>query len=218
MARVRQWPAMVVEGDTEEDVWRQARADWQALLVGGRILQRDLEATPTGHPWQPWAGMVAEEPDWNAVHASLHQSREDIHRASAEESMLILDTNHLSRFQRRDPPVTTRVLATPALELATTVIPGEEPWRGRVDRGRRARSDAAVGRADHRVLATFCSFRPMTVIDLDAQAQTFVTRRGAQSMRLGTLDLQDCGHGPQSRGDPRDAESSRFRREAFAQP
>jgi predicted nucleic acid-binding protein len=36
--------------------------------------------------------------------------------------MFILDTDHISLFQRRDPHVTARVLATSALELATTVI------------------------------------------------------------------------------------------------
>jgi len=36
--------------------------------------------------------------------------------------MYILDTDHVSLFQRNDPPVTARVLATPPLELATTVV------------------------------------------------------------------------------------------------
>ena len=40
--------------------------------------------------------------------------------------MFILDTDHISLFQRRHPHVTTRVLATSALELATTVITVEE--------------------------------------------------------------------------------------------
>jgi predicted nucleic acid-binding protein len=56
--------------------------------------------------------------------------------------MFILDTDHISLFQRRDPHVTARVLATPALELATTVITVEEQLRGRLDGVRRARSDA----------------------------------------------------------------------------
>jgi tRNA(fMet)-specific endonuclease VapC len=181
---------MGVEGDTEEAGWRQARADVQALLVGGRIIHLDLEATPEGHPWQPLAGMVADDPDWDAFQASLHQYREAINRASAEASMLIRDTDHISRFQRRDPPVTTRVWATPALELATTVITGAEPWRGRVERVRRARSDAEVGRADPNVLATFFSFRTLTGIDVDEQAQTLFTRQRAQRRCMGTLDLR----------------------------
>ena len=50
--------------------------------------------------------------------------------------MFILDTDHLSLFQRRDPHVTARVLATSALELATTVITVEEQVRGRLERVR----------------------------------------------------------------------------------
>jgi len=104
--------------------------------------------------------------------------------------MFILDTDHISLFQRRDPHVTAHVLATPALELATTVITVEEQLRGRLDRVRRARSDAEVVRAYHSLLATFFYFRTMTVIDFDEQAQTFFTRLRAQRTRIGTLDLR----------------------------
>ena len=85
IARVRQWPAIVVEGDTEEEVLRKAQADLQALLVGGRMIPLDLDATPEGHPWQPCAGMCADDPDGDAFQTSLQQYREDSDRASAEE-------------------------------------------------------------------------------------------------------------------------------------
>jgi predicted RNase H-like HicB family nuclease len=42
IARVRQWPVIVVEGESEEEVLRQAQADLQALLAGGRIIQLEL--------------------------------------------------------------------------------------------------------------------------------------------------------------------------------
>ena len=35
IARVRQWPEIVVEGDSEEEVLRKAQADLKSLLVGG---------------------------------------------------------------------------------------------------------------------------------------------------------------------------------------
>jgi len=66
--------------------------------------------------------------------------------------MFILDTDHISLFPRRDPHVTARVLATPALELATTVITVEEQVRGRLDRVRRAHSGTKVVRAYRRLL------------------------------------------------------------------
>ena len=44
--------------------------------------------------------------------------------------MFILDTDHVSLFQRNDPHVSARVLATPPLELATTVVTVEEQLSG----------------------------------------------------------------------------------------
>ena len=104
--------------------------------------------------------------------------------------MFILDTDHLSLFQRRDPHVTARVLATSALELATTVITMEEQVRGRLDRVRRARSDTEVVRAYRSLLATFVYFRTITIMDFDEQAQTIFQRLHAQRIRIGTLDLR----------------------------
>ena len=85
IARVRQWPAIVVEGDTEEEVLRKAQADLQSLLVGGRIIQLDLDAKPEGHPWQQFAGMFASDPDWEAFQASIREYREEIDRDSHED-------------------------------------------------------------------------------------------------------------------------------------
>ena len=104
--------------------------------------------------------------------------------------MFILDTDHLSLFQRRHPHVTARVLATSALELATTVITVEEQLRGRLERVRRARSDAEVVRAYRSLLATFLYFRTITIIDFDEQAQMIFQRLRAQRIRIGTLDLR----------------------------
>ena len=104
--------------------------------------------------------------------------------------MFILDTDHLSLFQRRDPHVTARVLATSALELATTVITVEEQVRGRLDRVRRARSDTEVVRAYRRLLATFLYFRTITIMDFDEQAQTIFQHLRAERIRIGTLDLR----------------------------
>ncbi len=61
--------------------------------------------------------------------------------------MFVLDTDHVLPFQRNDPHVSARVLATPPQELTTTVIAVEEQLRGRLDRVRRARSDEEVVRA-----------------------------------------------------------------------
>ena len=53
-------------------------------------------------------------------------------------SEYVLDTDHLSLFQRRHPQVTARVLAHPATHLAVTIITVEEQLRGRPSQIRRA--------------------------------------------------------------------------------
>src|SRR5712692_4289014 len=104
--------------------------------------------------------------------------------------MFILDTDHVSLFQRNDPHVSARVLATPPQELATTVITVEEQLRGRLERVRRARSDAEVVRAYHDLLATSSYFRTITIIGFDEQAQTIFRRLRVHGIRIGTQDLR----------------------------
>jgi predicted RNase H-like HicB family nuclease len=82
IARVRQWPAIMVEGDSEEEVLRKARADLQSLLVGGRIIQLELEAQPEAHPWQRFAGMFADDPDWEDFQESIQAYREELDRGA----------------------------------------------------------------------------------------------------------------------------------------
>ena len=62
--------------------------------------------------------------------------------------------------------------------------------RGRLDRVRRARSDAEVVRAYRSLLATFLYFRTITIIDFGEQAQMMFQHLRAQRMRMGTLDLR----------------------------
>jgi predicted RNase H-like HicB family nuclease len=85
MARVRAWPEILVEGDTEEEVLRKAQADLKALLMTGRIIQLELDVKPDEHPWQAFAGMFADDPDWDAFQAAIQRYREDIDGSGAEE-------------------------------------------------------------------------------------------------------------------------------------
>ena len=85
IARVRQWPVIVVEGESEAEVLRQAQADLQALLAGGRMIQLELDANPEAHPWQAFAGMFADDPDWEAFQEAVQQYREETDRTGAEE-------------------------------------------------------------------------------------------------------------------------------------
>jgi tRNA(fMet)-specific endonuclease VapC len=50
--------------------------------------------------------------------------------------MYILDTDHISLFQRNNPSVVASVSETPPDRLATTIITFEEQIRGRLDRSK----------------------------------------------------------------------------------
>ena len=104
--------------------------------------------------------------------------------------MFILDTDHISLFQRRDVAVSTRVLATPVVELATTVITVEEQMRGRLARIRRARNDAEVVRAYRSLLATLVFFQSITAMPFDEPAQAIFSSLRARRPRVGTQDLR----------------------------
>jgi predicted RNase H-like HicB family nuclease len=84
VARVCQWPAIVAESDTEEDALRKAKVSLQSLLAGGRIVQLEVDIKPEEHPWQQFAGMFADDPDWEALQASMREYREEIDRDSCE--------------------------------------------------------------------------------------------------------------------------------------
>ena len=84
IARVRQWPVIVVEGDSEEEVLRKAQSDLESPLVGGRIIQLELETQPEAHPWQRFAGMFADDPDWDAFQESMQAYRAELDRESPE--------------------------------------------------------------------------------------------------------------------------------------
>ena len=84
IARVRQWPEIIVEGDTEETVLAQARADLKALLTSGRVVQLDLEIEPDEHPWLKFAGVFAEDPDWDLFQASIQQYRTELDQTLSE--------------------------------------------------------------------------------------------------------------------------------------
>jgi predicted RNase H-like HicB family nuclease len=85
IARVRAWPEIVVEGDTEEEALCKARADLQALLMAGRIVQLSLDVKSDVRPWQQFAGMFADDPDWDAFQAAIQQYREERDRSCTEE-------------------------------------------------------------------------------------------------------------------------------------
>jgi tRNA(fMet)-specific endonuclease VapC len=104
--------------------------------------------------------------------------------------MFILDTDHVSLLQRKHPQVSVRVLATPPLELATTIITVEEQLRGRLDRVRQAQTDEEITKAYQNLLATFLQLHAITIMGFDDSAQKIFRTLRAQRIRIGTQDLR----------------------------
>jgi len=88
IARVCQWPAISAESDTEDKALCKVQSYLTSLLAGGRIVQLEVlevDIKPEGHPWQQFARMFADDPDWEAFQASIQKYRENMDRASHED-------------------------------------------------------------------------------------------------------------------------------------
>ncbi len=104
--------------------------------------------------------------------------------------MYILDTDHISLFQRNHPHLTPRILATPALTLTTTIITVEEQLRGRLDRVRQAKTDVAITRAYQNLWVTVQFFQTITIIGFDKAALNIFKNLRTQKIRIGTQDMR----------------------------
>ncbi len=104
--------------------------------------------------------------------------------------MYILDTDHISLFQRNNPTVVSNVLKRPQSSLATTVITAEEQLRGRLAMIRKARKDEKIVNAYDNLLATILYFRTITIIGFDNKSQTIFRKLREQKIRIGTQDLR----------------------------
>ncbi len=104
--------------------------------------------------------------------------------------MFILDTDHISLFQRNNPIVVSNVLKTSQSRLATTIITVEEQVRGRLGMIRKARKDEKIINAYDNLLATVLYFRTIKVIGFDDNSQTIFRKLREQKIRVGTYDLR----------------------------
>ena len=85
IAHVRQWPAVNAEGETEEEALRKIQMDLKSLLSKGRVVQLEIDEASEEHPWKQFAGMFADDPDWNAFQAAIQQYREERDESCGED-------------------------------------------------------------------------------------------------------------------------------------
>lgn len=102
----------------------------------------------------------------------------------------VLDTDHLSLYQRGVEPLVTKLLQHPPGELAITVITIEEQLRGRLAQVRNATHTARLAQAYHWLHETFDQLSRFTVLDFDVSAATAYDNLFTRKLRIGTQDLR----------------------------
>ncbi|MBD0264213.1 MAG: type II toxin-antitoxin system VapC family toxin [Tolypothrix sp. Co-bin9] len=103
--------------------------------------------------------------------------------------LCILDTDHISLFQREHPVVTKRVNQANPKQIATTIITVEEQIRGRLAQIKKSSSDTIV--LDYAKLdATLNFFKSINVLDFTQDANSCYQDLVRQKIRIGTQDLR----------------------------
>lgn len=105
-------------------------------------------------------------------------------------SLWILDTDHLSLFQRGHLLVSERVNAIPLEQLVTTIITFEEQIYGRLNRIRRAVSQEGLVLAYTQLQETLEDFKTIKVLEFNKDAANCYTQLLHQRIRIGTQDLR----------------------------
>jgi tRNA(fMet)-specific endonuclease VapC len=105
-------------------------------------------------------------------------------------NLFILDTDHVSLFQRAHPLVIQRIAAVDPRRLAVTIVTAEEQLRGWLSTIRRADSSAALVRAYSRLRLALEYFQTVQILDFDDAASDLYNRLRQQKLRIGTQDLR----------------------------
>ncbi|KHD06860.1 hypothetical protein PN36_07810 [Candidatus Thiomargarita nelsonii] len=108
----------------------------------------------------------------------------------AENTLFILDSDHLSLHQRGHESLKTHLLEVPSKQIAITIISVEELVRGRLAQIRKASKPDARVKAYYWLSRTFKFLSDFTVIEYDSQAEIHFQRFLSQKLRVGTQDLK----------------------------
>lgn len=105
----------------------------------------------------------------------------------------VLDTDHLSLYERRHPQVCERIIQArqnSSDTLTITVVSVEEQYAGRLAQIRKASTSEALVVAYQRLQQTYDLFSDLSVLEYNLIAdQTFREFRSA-GIRIGTQDLR----------------------------
>jgi tRNA(fMet)-specific endonuclease VapC len=105
-------------------------------------------------------------------------------------SLWILDTDHVSLFQRGHPQIVNCLAEVAPTDISITVITLEEQIRGRFDMIRRAASPSELILAYRNLHITFDSLKTFEILDFSPAASSLYSFLLKQKIKIGTQDLR----------------------------
>ncbi|NEO84112.1 MAG: type II toxin-antitoxin system VapC family toxin [Spirulina sp. SIO3F2] len=105
-------------------------------------------------------------------------------------TLYILDSDHLSLYQRGHPPLGQRLLTVSPNQLVITVISAEELIRGRLAQIRKASNPLARVSAYHWFAKTLDFLGDFGILDYNIQAEHQFQSLVNQKIRIGSQDLK----------------------------
>ncbi|RRR76021.1 MAG: type II toxin-antitoxin system VapC family toxin [Candidatus Viridilinea halotolerans] len=102
----------------------------------------------------------------------------------------ILDTDHVSLYQRRHPQVVARLLAMPHADLFVTTITLGEQIQGRLAVIRQARTQSDAARGYVRLRETVEFYQSVQLVDYTTDAVVHFETLRREGIRIGTQDLR----------------------------
>lgn len=105
-------------------------------------------------------------------------------------SFFVLDTDHVTLYQRSHPSVLQRIREKDDRDIAVTMVTVEEQLRGWLKAIRRASSDEALILAYASLHAALDYFRGIRLLDFDKKACDKYAAIRHQKVRIGTRDMR----------------------------
>ena len=104
----------------------------------------------------------------------------------------VLDTDHLSLYQRSHPQVCDRIRAArqSGIILTTTVVTVEEQYAGRLAQIRKSQTPETLIAAYDRLKASFSLFSQLGILEYNRAADDYFRQFRLQRVRIGTQDLR----------------------------
>ncbi|MEM9949902.1 MAG: type II toxin-antitoxin system VapC family toxin [Cyanobacteria bacterium P01_D01_bin.36] len=105
-------------------------------------------------------------------------------------TLYILDSDHLSLYQRGYESIGQQLLTTPPDQIAITIVSVEELIRGRLAQVRKATKPQERVYAYSWLMKTLDFLRDFAIVEYDAQAEAHFQSLLHQKVRVGTQDLK----------------------------